>query len=101
MLTNMDQLNFDLLDTRTGVPRDITKPQMWAMLQEMKQQLDSVNARAQDREEEMVTFSARIPKTLAQDIRRAAHLSGHKVQEVTAEALRFWLYAQQEDDLHR
>lgn len=78
-----------------------TKPQMWAMLQEMKQQLDSVNARAQDREEEMVTFSARIPKTLAQDIRRAAHLSGHKVQEVTAEALRFWLYAQQEDDLHR
>lgn len=88
MLANMTQLNFDLLKTRTNVPRDLTKAELWDILQQQQARLES-------RDEEMINFSARIPKSLAQSIRSAAHLQGRKVQDVTAEALTLWLSTQE------
>ena len=83
----MTQLNFDLLKTRTTVPRDISKAELWDMLQQQQARLDS--------QQEMTNFSARIPTHLAQSIRSSAHLQGRKVQDVTAEALTLWLSAQE------
>lgn len=83
----MSQLDFDLLKNRATVPRDISKAQLWDLLQQQQAQLDS--------QQEMTNFSARIPKHLAQSIRSAAHLQGRKVQDVTAEALTLWLNAQE------
>lgn len=89
MLANMEQLNFDhLLKNRTNVPRDISKAELWHMLQQQQARLDS--------QQEMTNFSARIPKSLAQNIRSAAHLQGRTVQDVTAEALTLWLNSQED-----
>lgn len=87
MLVNMTQMNFDMLKTRTGVPRDISKAELWDMLQQQQARLES--------REEMTNFSARIPRHLAQSIRSTAHLQGRKVQDVTAEALTLWLNSQE------
>lgn len=84
----MTQLNFDLLKTRATVPRDISKAELWDLLQQQQ-------ARLEARDEEMINFSARIPKSLAQNIRSTAHLQGRKVQDITAEALTLWLNAQE------
>lgn len=88
MLAYMTQLNFDVLKTRTNVPRDLTKAELWDMLQQQQARLES-------HDEEMTNFSARIPKSLAQSIRSAAHIQGRKVQDVTAEALTLWLSTQE------
>lgn len=89
MLANMEQLNFDILKNRTNVPRDISKAELWNMLQNQQARLES-------RDQEMTNFSARIPKRLAQSVRNAAHLQGRKVQDVTAEALTLWLNSQED-----
>lgn len=86
MLTNMDE--FDILKNRATVPRDISKARLWDMLQQQQARLDA-------QEEEMVNFSARIPKSLAQRLRSEANLQGRKVQDVVAEAFTLWLSAQE------
>lgn len=89
MLTIMNQEQLDLLHTRTSVPRDLTKKELWDLLQQQQ-------ARLAAQEEARIPFATRVPKSLATEIRRSAHMQGRKLQDVVEEALTRYLAAQED-----
>lgn len=85
----MNQQQLDLLKNRAGVPRDISKKELWDLLQQQQ-------ARLAAQEEARIPFATRVPKSLATEIRRSAHMQGRKLQDVVEEALTRYLAAQED-----
>lgn len=89
MLKNMNEQQLDLLKTRAGVPRDISKKALWDLLQQQQ-------ARLEAQEDARITFATRVPRSVATGIRRSAHMQGRKVQDVVEEAFTLYLAAQED-----
>lgn len=88
-IMNEKQHQLDLLKTRAGVPRDLSKKELWDLLQQQQ-------ARLEAQEDARINFATRVPKSVATGIRRSAHMQGRKVQDVVEEALKLYLAAQED-----
>lgn len=84
-----EQQQLDLLKKRADVPRDISKKALWDLLQQQQAQLESF-------EDARINFATRVPKSVAQGIRKTAHMQGRKVQNVVEEAFKLYLATQKD-----
>lgn len=73
-------------------PRDVSKAEMWAIIQQQQAELSQTFQPV-----ELVNFSARVPKATAQAIKTQAAIQGRKVQDVVTQALTEWLETHAED----
>lgn len=92
MFVNMSKkqrtLSPELVQSTEKAPHDITKAQMWQMLRQQSERQST----------EMVNFAVRVPKSLADAIRRAPMDFAKKktVQEIATEAFTMWLHNHEE-----
>lgn len=81
MFVNMEKLTFDAIRNRQTLPHDMTKAQLWELL----------NTHLEMHDNHLVNFATRVPQSVASEVRRTANDQGRKVQNVVTEALVEWL----------
>lgn len=81
MFVNMQELNFEAIRNRQKLPHDMTKAQLWELL----------NAQLEMHDTHMVNFATRVPQSVASEVRRTARDQSRTVQDVVTEALMQWL----------
>ena len=81
MFVNMEKLTFDAIRNRQKLPHDMTKAQLWELL----------NTHLEMHDTHMVNFATRIHQSVATEVRRTARDQNRTVQAVVTEALMQWL----------
>lgn len=81
MFVNMEKLTFDAIRNRQTLPHDMTKAQLWELL----------NTHLEVHDNHLVSFATRVPQSVATEVRRTARDQNRKVQDVVTEALIQWL----------